>query len=97
MLLTKYKRATLSLKETKQGYDDLTETLHPSDIQQWKMDKERAMKNRGEELKLFDVQEMKSSTQADIRLQLSEKESSNQMAGGTISWLAEGISLEQAQ
>ena len=87
----------MGLKETRTAYEQLCEALDPGEISQWQIDEASAMRNRGEELKIFEVQEMKLPTLADIRLELTEKEGRNRLASGTISWLADGVALEQAQ
>jgi hypothetical protein len=50
--LVKAKQSTALMKDV---YDSLCETMKPENIKKWKMDEERAMTERGDTLKIYDL------------------------------------------
>ena len=55
MLLKKYKRAKSGLTETKSAYDRLAESLDAVKVMEWKEQEQRAMEERGDALRIFEV------------------------------------------
>ena len=52
----KLERALEGVKETKHGYNGLTQALLPTSIQKWEKEAEEANRKRGDHLKIYDVQ-----------------------------------------
>lgn len=63
MLRRKLKKALAGLEETKGPFESLTAFIPPKKIEEWKVQEEQAMLNRGEALGIFDVQIQKGNSQ----------------------------------
>jgi hypothetical protein len=48
-------RALEGVKETKRGYDGLTQALDAKSIQKWEKEEERATEKRGDYLKIYET------------------------------------------
>ena len=55
------------------------------------------MEERGERLKIFDVNHEKAPTLAQIALQLSDDKGSSKAAADVVDWIANGIKAENDQ
>ena len=58
-LLKKYKKAIPSWQEAKTSHEGLTESLETRLVEEWSQMEEKAMKERGDALTVFDVVEKK--------------------------------------
>ncbi|KAG1887759.1 hypothetical protein F4604DRAFT_1570502, partial [Suillus subluteus] len=102
-LLKKYKRAIKGINDTKSPFDELTHSLDDEKIAIWKMMKRRLWRNEGNILTFISSRLIKvihhyySPTMAEIRLRLTEAENAKTGRLGTVSWIIQGINLEDAQ
>ncbi|KAI6096195.1 hypothetical protein F5141DRAFT_1067825 [Pisolithus sp. B1] len=81
-LLKKYKTSNKCLEEMNQAYEQLTAVLDPDRVSGWELDALRAEADRGEAL--------------DIYLLKGDKAPTFHEVGGSVAWLAEGISIEDS-
>jgi hypothetical protein len=56
-LLKKYKKAVKGHRDMKTAFNELTETISPNLIEEWTVAEKKAMLERGNLLKIFDVKE----------------------------------------
>ncbi|KAG1825170.1 hypothetical protein EV424DRAFT_1267602, partial [Suillus variegatus] len=96
-LLRKYKRANKGIDDTRIPFEDLTKSLDVNKVSLWESDEKRAMERRGEHLDIYHLRIDKAPTMAEIRLKLTETEYADTGKLGSVSWLIEGINLEDAQ
>ncbi|KAG1764090.1 hypothetical protein EV702DRAFT_1051462 [Suillus placidus] len=96
-LLQKYKRANKGIDDTKVPFEELTSSLEVSKVSSWEKDETRAMEQHGEHLDIYQLKIDKAPTVAEIRLKLTETEYADTGKWGSISWLINGINLEDAQ
>ena len=61
-LLLKLKKAAKGKRETKVAYDGLTASLDDKLIKVWREQEAKAMRERGDSLKIFQVKEKKGKT-----------------------------------
>ncbi|KAG1893225.1 uncharacterized protein F5891DRAFT_1196677 [Suillus fuscotomentosus] len=78
-------------------YEELTNSLNSNDVQKWKKQAELAALDHGELLDIYQLKMDKAPTMAEIRLRLTENELSSHGRTGAISWLIEGINIENTQ
>ena len=62
MLLKKYDRAVKGHNTTKLAYDGLTNSLDEAKLNEWRAAEQKAMSERGEYLRIYEVQEKKGAT-----------------------------------
>lgn len=55
MLLKKFQRAKKGLAETKPAYDGLATSLDAQSVREWKEQDRRAMEERGDLLRIYDL------------------------------------------
>ncbi|KAG1838487.1 hypothetical protein C8R48DRAFT_622220, partial [Suillus tomentosus] len=96
-LLKKYHQAVQGVNHTQGPYEELTNSLNSNDVQKWKKQAELAALDHGELLDIYQLKMDKSPTMAEIRLRLTENELSSHGRTGAISWLIEGINIENTQ
>ncbi|KAG1901610.1 uncharacterized protein F5891DRAFT_950353 [Suillus fuscotomentosus] len=73
------------------------QSLNASKVKAWEEDEEKAMKDRGEYLDIYQLNIDKAPIMAEIRLKLTESEYVNTGKLGSVSWLVNGIHLEDSQ
>jgi hypothetical protein len=78
-LLTKLKRSQTGLNSTQPAFDQLTQSCiqQKLPVESWRLDEDLAMEERGERLKIFDVNHEKAPTLAQITLQLCDAKGSS--------------------
>ncbi|KIK31764.1 hypothetical protein CY34DRAFT_36943, partial [Suillus luteus UH-Slu-Lm8-n1] len=96
-LLQKYKRAIKGIDDTRVPFEELTCSLDVSKVSSWEKDEKQAMDQRGEHLDIYQLKIDKAPTMAEIRLKLTETEYADTGTSGSISWLINGINLEDSQ
>jgi hypothetical protein len=98
-LLTKLKRSSLGLDSTKPAFDQLTKTCLQRNlpVDSWRSAELLAMQERGEKLKIFDVNHTKAPTLAQITLSLTESQDDSNEAANIVDWIAAGIKTENEQ
>ncbi|KAG1893128.1 uncharacterized protein F5891DRAFT_986194, partial [Suillus fuscotomentosus] len=103
-LLKKHQRAIKGIRDTKLPFNELTSALDKQKIAEWENDEKKAMEERGEcldiyQLKIDQVCHWNSGapTMAEIRLRLTEAENAETGRLGIVSWIIQGINLEDAQ
>jgi hypothetical protein len=95
-LLTKLKRCQVGLDSTQPAFDELTKSCikRKLPVEAWRSSELFAMEERGDELKIFDVNRKKPPTLAEITLQLTDMEDDSVKI---INWIADGIKAENDQ
>jgi hypothetical protein len=98
-LLTKLKRSRLGLDSTQPAFEQLTNTClqRKLPVDSWRSAELFAMEERGERLKIFDVNHAKAPTLAQITLSLTESKDNSNEAANIIDWIADGIKIENDQ
>ncbi|KAI6163966.1 hypothetical protein EDD17DRAFT_1506860 [Pisolithus thermaeus] len=96
-LLKKYKTSNKCLEEMNQAYEQLTAVLDPDKVSGWELDALRAEADRGEALDIYLLKGDKAPTFHDMQLQLMKNPMTPFGSGGSVAWLAEGISIEDSQ
>ncbi|KAF8463731.1 hypothetical protein DFH94DRAFT_686719 [Russula ochroleuca] len=96
-LCKKIEKAMIGVKDTSEAFIELSAALDTNLIEAWQRDEQQAQVNRGECLRIYDVQVEQAPSQADIRLGLTSSEQKKGLRCGTITWLVLGISLEDEQ
>ncbi|KAI6097097.1 hypothetical protein F5141DRAFT_1205735 [Pisolithus sp. B1] len=95
-LLKKYKTSNKCLEEMNQAYEQLTAVLDPDRVSGWELDALRAEADRGEALDIYLLKEDKAPTFHEVQLQLMKNPMTPFGSGGSVAWLAEGISIEDS-
>jgi hypothetical protein len=95
-MLTKLKRSQLGLDSTQPAFEQLTNTClqRKLPVESWRAAELLAMEERGERLKIFDVNHTKAPTLAQITLSLTESKDNSNEAASIIDWIADGIKTE---
>jgi len=96
-LLTKLKRSQIGLNSTQPAFDELTKSCLQRNlpVDSWRCDEALAMEERGESLKIFDINRKKAPTLAEITLQLCEERGKlDDIGGDVVDWIADGIKAE---
>ncbi|KAI6131227.1 hypothetical protein EV401DRAFT_1884110 [Pisolithus croceorrhizus] len=96
-LLKKYKTSNKCLEEMNQAYEQLTAVLDPDKVSGWELDALRAEADRGEALDIYLLKGDKAPTFHEVQLQLMKNPMTPFGSGGSVAWLAEGISIEDSQ
>jgi hypothetical protein len=98
-LLTKLRRSQLGLDSTLPAFEQLTNTCLQRNlpVESWRSAEILAMEERGERLKIFDVNHEKAPTLAQITLRLAESKDNSNEAANIIDWVADGIKIENDQ
>ncbi|KAI6127047.1 hypothetical protein F5141DRAFT_1200686 [Pisolithus sp. B1] len=96
-LLKKYKTSNKCLEEMNQAYEQLTAVLDPDKVSGWELDALRAEADRGEALDIYLLKGHKAPTFHEVQIQLMKNPMSPFGSGGSVAWLAEGISIEDSQ
>ncbi|KAI6122105.1 hypothetical protein EV401DRAFT_2070191 [Pisolithus croceorrhizus] len=95
-LLKKYKTSNKCLEEMNQAYEQLTAVLDPDKVSGWELDALRAEADRGEALDIYLLKGDKAPTFHEVQLQLMKNPMTPFGSGGSVAWLAEGISIEDS-
>ncbi|KAI6166492.1 hypothetical protein EDD17DRAFT_1752630 [Pisolithus thermaeus] len=85
------------LEEMNQAYEQLTAVLDPDKVSGWELDALRAEADRGEALDIYLLKGDKAATFHEVQLQLMKNPMTPFRSGGSVAWLAEGISIEDSQ
>ena len=98
-LLTKLKRSRIGLGSTEPAFDQLTKSCVQRNlpVEAWRSAELLAMEERGESLRIFDINHKKAKTLSQITLELTEaKDNSNDIAN-VVDWIADGIKAQNDQ
>ena len=89
----------MGLDSTQPAFKQLTITCLQRNLpmESWRSAELSAMEERGEKLKVFDVNHKKAPTLAQITLGLSESKENSSEASNIIDWIADGIKIENDQ
>jgi hypothetical protein len=87
------------LDSTKPAFDQLTESCHQRKlpVEAWKSAESLAMEERGEHLRIFDINQKKAPTLAEITLQLTDAKNDSDDVGNFVDWIADGIKAQNDQ
>jgi hypothetical protein len=98
-LITKLKRSQNGLISTQPAFQQLTKSCvqRKLPVDSWKCDENLAMEERGESLKIFDVNHEKAPTLAQITLQLCDNKDNSNGSADVVDWIADGIKAESDQ
>ncbi|KAI6012412.1 hypothetical protein F5J12DRAFT_717717 [Pisolithus orientalis] len=96
-LLKKYKTSHKCLEEMNQAYEQLTAVLDPGQLAQWESDVLEAEANRGDSLDIYLLKGEKAPTMGEVQLKLMKNPPVSPGSHGSVAWLVEGISIEDAQ
>jgi hypothetical protein len=98
-LLTKLKRSQIGLDSTKPSYDELTESClqRKLPVESWALAESLAMEERGDRLRIFDVNHQKASTLAQITLNLIDAEENSNDNANVVHWISDGIKAQNEQ
>ncbi|KIK72788.1 hypothetical protein PAXRUDRAFT_41451, partial [Paxillus rubicundulus Ve08.2h10] len=76
---------------------ELTHSISEDQIRKWSDEESQALKLRGKHLDIYTMKSEKAPSMEDIWLSLMSSLSAENGHSGSISWLAAGISIEDAQ
>ena len=95
-LLNKLKRSQVGLDSTKPAFEQLTKSCNERrlPVDSWKSDEHLATEERGERLKVFDINHQKLPTLAEITVRLCDNKENTGGLEGIIDWIADGIKAE---
>ncbi|KAN0078144.1 hypothetical protein V8E55_010201 [Tylopilus felleus] len=93
----KHKIALEGVQVTKGPYTEFSASLDPNQLKAWTEMAERADSERGEALDIYTLQIDKAPSLAEMRLNLLEVGGSPSGKEGSVTWLIEGIGIEDAQ
>jgi hypothetical protein len=98
-LLNKLKRSHLGLDSTRPAFEQLTKACHQRKlpVDAWRSDEHLAMEERGEQLKIFDLNHQKLPTLAQITVQLCDNKDNSDSNVDIVQWIADGIKAENDQ
>jgi len=98
-LLTKLKRSQVGIYSTKPAFEQLTDTCleRKLPVKSWRLGESLAMEERGESLRIFDLNHEKAPTLSQITLRLTEE--NGELTGGAdvVNWIADGIKAQNDQ
>lgn len=99
MLLMKLRRANDGLDSTQPAFSQLTDSCiqRSLPVHIWGLDEQLAMSQRGDHLKIYDLNHDKAPSLAEITLQLSENDAYSGNGVGATAWIASGIKAENEQ
>jgi hypothetical protein len=93
-------KKSTGLDSTRPTFEHLTNTclqLKKLLVESWRSAELLAMEERGERLKIFDVNHTKAPTLAQITLNLTESKDNSNEAMNIMDWIADGIKTENDQ
>jgi hypothetical protein len=98
-LLTKLKRSQVGLDSTQPAFEQLTETCLKRNLPvgAWRLAESLAMEERGEHLRIFDINHKKAPTLAEVTLRLTDTDDDSNDSANIVSWVADGIKTENDQ
>jgi len=98
-LLTKLKRSQVGLDSTQPAFEQLTDTCKNRNlpVNSWRLAESLAMEERGESLRIFDINHEKAPTLAQITLRLTETNENSDDGAGSVDWVADGIKIQNDQ
>jgi hypothetical protein len=98
-LLTKYKRSQDGLDSTQPAFDELTKSClqRGLPVEAWRAAEHLAMEERGDLLRIFDVNREKAPTLAQVTLQLTEAKDQLGSQINIVDWIADGIKAQNDQ
>ena len=98
-LLTKLKRSQDGLDATQPAFDQLTKSCIQRNlpVEAWKSAELFAMEERGDCLRIFDINHEKAPTLAQITLQLTEMKDNLSSSVNIVDWIADGIKTQNDQ
>lgn len=98
-LLTKLKRAQIGLESTKPAFNQLTKlcSQRKLPVETWRAEEHLAMEERGEQLRIFEVNHEKAPTLAEITLKLTQAEDNQNNASNIVDWISDGIKAQNDQ
>ena len=98
-LITKLKRSQIGLDSTLPALEQLTESClqRKLPVESWKSAESLAMDNRGEALRIFDINQEKAPTLAQITLRLADENKDSSDASNVVDWVADGIKAQNDQ
>ena len=97
--MTKLKRSEVGLYSTKPAFDQLTNSCHQRKlpVESWKLAEGLAMEERGERLKIFDVDHQNAPSLAEITLKLTDAKDSTNNRTNIVHWISDGIKAQNDQ
>lgn len=98
-LITKFKRSQVGLESTEPAFQQLTDTCmsRKLPVNSWKLAESLAMEERGESLRIFDINHEKAPTLAQIRLRLTDSKENSNDGADSVNWVADGIKIQNDQ
>lgn len=89
----------MGLDSTQPAFEQLTNTCLQRNlpVDSWRSAELLAMEERGDRLKIFDVNHKKAPTLAQITLRLTESKNNSNEAANIVDWIASGIKTENDQ
>jgi hypothetical protein len=98
-LLMKLKRSKIGLDSTGPGFEQLTISClqRKLPVEAWRAAELLAMEERGEHLRIFDINHKKAPTLAQITLSLIEGEDSSNGNSTVVDWISDGIKAQNNQ
>jgi hypothetical protein len=98
-LLTKLKRSQVGLDSTQPAFQQLTETcaIRNLPVETWRLAESLAMEERGEHLRIYDINHKKAPTLAQITLRLTDTNDDSNDSANIVDWVANGIQTENDQ
>jgi hypothetical protein len=87
------------LDSTKPAFEQLTDSClqRKLPVDRWKSAERSAMEERGESLRIFDINQKKAPTLAEITLQLTDVKDDSSDVANVVDWIADGIKAESDQ
>lgn len=98
-LLIKYKRSQDGLDSTQPAFDQLTKSClqRGLPVEAWRAAEHLAMEERGDLLRIFDVNHEKAPTLAQVTLRLTEAKDGSGSGLNIVDWIADGIKAQNDQ
>ena len=98
-LLTKLKRSQIGLDSTQPAFDQLTKSCieRKLPVESWALSESLAMEERGEKLRIFDVNHENAPTLAQITLKLTDSNDNSTDSANVVHWISDGIKAQNDQ
>ena len=98
-LLTKLKRSQTGINSTRPAFDQLTDSClqRKLPVESWKLAEGLAMEERGDRLKIFDVDHQNAPTLAEITLKLTDTKDNTNESANVVHWISDGIKTQNDQ
>jgi hypothetical protein len=98
-LLTKLKRSHVGLDSTKPAFDQLTKSCIQRNlpVKSWISAESLAMEERGERLRIFDINYEKAPTLAEVTLNLTDAQDGSNDNANVVHWISDGIKAQNDQ